>query len=228
MSRTVLFVVTSHSKLGDTDRTTGYFLSEVTHPHQVLVDSGFDVEFVSPQGGTPPMDPKSFDTDDADNKAFLEHDGWRRRFASTRRPSEVSASDYDAIFFAGGHGAMWDLPDDEALADLTRAVYERGGAVGAVCHGPAGLVNVTLSDGGYLVDGKQVASFTNEEEQAVGLTEVVPFLLQSRLEERGGRHSRADKFQAHVVTDGRLVTGQNPASARGVGDALVKVLRARS
>lgn len=227
MSRSVLFVVTSHSQLGDTGRETGYFLSEVTHPHQVLVDAGLDVEFVSPSGGTPPMDPKSFNTDDGDNKAFLEHDGWRRRFASTRRPSQVDSGDYDAIFFAGGHGAMWDFPDNAELAALTRAIYEHGGAVGAVCHGPAGLVNVTLSDGSYLVDGKQVASFTNEEEEAVGLSEVVPFLLQSKLEERGARHSRAEKFQAHVVTDGRLVTGQNPASARGVGEGLLRLVRQR-
>jgi len=173
------------------------------------------------------MDPKSFNTDDGDNKAFLEHDGWRRRFASTRRPSQVDSGDYDAIFFAGGHGAMWDFPDNAELAALTRAIYERGGAVGAVCHGPAGLVNVTLSDGSYLVDGKQVASFTNEEEEAVGLSEVVPFLLQSKLEERGARHNRAEKFQAHVVSDGRLVTGQNPASARGVGEGLLRLVRQR-
>ncbi|HYW92671.1 MAG TPA: type 1 glutamine amidotransferase domain-containing protein [Gammaproteobacteria bacterium] len=225
MSNKILFVVTGHARLGDTGKETGYFLSEVSHPHKTFVDAGLEVTFITPKGGKPPMDPRSYNTDDPDNKEFLENDDWQQRFADMRRPAEVNAAEYDAIFFAGGHGAMWDFPDNPDLAELTRSVYEHGGVVSAVCHGPAALLDVRLADGRLLIEGKEVASFTNEEEQAVGLAEVVPFLLQTRLEERGARHKHADKFQTCVVTDGRLVTGQNPASARDVGEAVVKLLK---
>ncbi|HEU4537166.1 MAG TPA: type 1 glutamine amidotransferase domain-containing protein, partial [Polyangiaceae bacterium] len=140
------------------------------------------------------------------------------------RPDQVDPAAYDAVFYAGGHGTMWDFPDDAALARIAAAVYERGGVVAAVCHGPAGLVNVKLSSGEWLVAGREVAAFTNDEERAVGLAEVVPFLLADRLVERGARHRPAPNFQANVVVSGRLVTGQNPASARGVGDAIVALL----
>lgn len=148
----------------------------------------------------------------------------RNAVEHTLTPARVHADDYAAIFFAGGHGTMWDLPDNMEIAQLAARIYERGGVVGAVCHGPAGLVNVKLSDGAWLVAGKDVAAFTNEEERAVELTEVVPFFLADKLLERGARHSAAQKFTPKVVVSGRLVTGQNPQSALGVGEALVDLL----
>ena len=135
------------------------------------------------------------------------------------------ARGYAAIFFAGGHGTMWDFPDDARLQRLTATIYEKGGVVGAVCHGPAALVNVKLSDGSYLVAGRTVAGFTNEEEEAVGLTKVVPFLLESRMIERGATITKAANFQAHSVADARVVTGQNPASATGVAEKIVGLLK---
>ncbi len=222
----VLFVLTSREQLGDTGRATGYFLSEVTHPARVLSDAGCDIRFTSPRGGQPPVDPGSRDHDDKDNRWFLTDDDWLNRMAGSARPEELEAKEFEGVYFAGGHGTMWDLPKNRALARLTAAIWERGGVVAAVCHGPAGLVNVKLDDNNYLVAGRKMTSFTNEEEAAVELDGVVPFLLESRLRERGANFSKADPFQEHVVTDGRLVTGQNPASARGGGKAMVKLLEA--
>jgi putative intracellular protease/amidase len=143
----------------------------------------------------------------------------------TPRFADLDPAGYDAVLFAGGHGAMWDFPSDPGLAAFTRELYERGGVVAAVCHGPAALAGLTLSDGSPLVAGKRIAAFTDSEESAAGLTEVVPFLLQSRLEELGAKHTGAPDWQPHVVTDGRLVTGQNPASSAGVAEAVVAVLK---
>ncbi|MFJ4963561.1 type 1 glutamine amidotransferase domain-containing protein [Streptomyces sp. NPDC088729] len=221
-TRKVLLALTSHDRLGDTGRPTGFYLSEAAHPWKELTDAGFEVDLVSVLGGRPPMD--GADLSDPVQKAFLDDPDIARKLASTPRPQDVDPADYDAILYVGGHGTMWDFPGATGLTRIARAVYEAGGAVAAVCHGPAGLVELTLSDGSYLVDGKNVAAFTNTEEAAAGLTDIVPFLLQSTLEERGARHTGAADFQAHVVVDGRLVTGQNPASATGVGKALVTVL----
>ena len=138
--------------------------------------------------------------------------------------TDVEAADYDAIYFAGGHGTMWDLPDNDALKRLTADIYEAGGVVSAVCHGPAALVNVTLSDGSHLVDGKELAAFTNDEEAAVELTEAMPFLLETKLRERGARFKAAPNFESNVVVSERLVTGQNPASATGVAEAIVELV----
>lgn len=220
----ILFVLTSCETLGDTGRSTGYFLSEVTHPARRLDEAGVAIEFTSPAGGQPPVDPGSRDRDDEDNRWFLTGDKWLAAVARTTPPENLDADDYAGVFFAGGHGTMWDFPGNEALATLTAGVWENGGVVAAVCHGPAGLVDVRLSNGDWLVSGREVTAFTNEEESAVELDGVVPFLLESRLRERGARFSKAEPFQQHVVTDGRLVTGQNPASARGVGEAIVNLL----
>ena len=147
------------------------------------------------------------------------------KIRNTPRPGDIAAADYDAVFFAGGHGTMWDFPDDTALAQIAADVYEAGGVVGAVCHGPAGLVNVKLSDGSYLVGGKTVSTFTNDEEVAVGLVDVVPFLLENRLTERGAKVTTAPNFAAHHEVSERLVTGQNPSSATGVAERMVAHLR---
>jgi putative intracellular protease/amidase len=219
----VLIVLTSHAVLGDTGKETGFYLPEVTHPYEAFAQAGFSVDFVSPKGGKAPM--VGVDLTDPLNKAFLEDPAKVAQVERTLSPAQIDPSQYAAIFYAGGHGTMWDFPEDKALAQIAAAIYEQGGVVGAVCHGPAGLVNIQLSTGDYLVAGKQVSAFTNQEEAAVGLAEVVPFLLADKLTERGATHTRADNFQAHVVVSERLVTGQNPTSAAGVGQAMVDLLQ---
>jgi putative intracellular protease/amidase len=164
------------------------------------------------------------DLDDPVNAAFWNDPALRRATETTLSPVQVDPDAYAAIFYAGGHATMWDLPNDARLAAIAARIHERGGVVAAVCHGPAGLVNVTLSDGRHLVDGQDVAAFTNDEERAVGLHDTVPFLLADALTQRGARHLAAPDFQAQVVVCGRLVTGQNPASARGVAEAMLPLL----
>ncbi|MCL9761687.1 type 1 glutamine amidotransferase domain-containing protein [Frankia sp. AiPa1] len=217
----VLIALTSHSELGDTGRTTGFYAGEAAEPWAVFTAAGITVDVVSVAGGRPPVDGR--DEADADQNAFFA----AVELAATPKPSEVKAADYDAIFFAGGHGTMWDFPDDADLSHLAADVYERGGVVAAVCHGPAALVNLRLSDGSHLVDGRRVAAFTNAEEQATGLAGVVPFLLADALSARGAVHVPAPEFTAQVIVDGRLVTGQNPASARGVAEQVVALLAGR-
>ena len=176
------------------------------------------------KGGKPPIDKDSLDFNDAINKKFWEDASFQDKLANTLKLDDVNPADFDAIFFAGGHGVMWDFADSAAIDKVTREIYERGGVVSAVCHGPAALVNVKLSDGSYLVAGKNLTAFTNGEEEAVQATDIVPFLLESKLKEHGAIHHAAANWSNHVIEDGRLVTGQNPASAAGVGDAVVKLL----
>jgi len=184
----------------------------------VFREAGFEVHVASVAGGKPPVDGRD-ETNEIQQQFFAEADLER-----TRTAAEFDAADYDAIFYAGGHGAMWDFPGDKALAELGAAIYEHGGVVAAVCHGPSALVELKLSDGSYLVDGKNVAGFTNAEEAAVGLTDVVPFLLADQLTARGALHHPAADFTEQVVTDGRLVTGQNPASAQLAATEVAKLL----
>lgn len=218
----ILFVVTSHSKKGNTGEPTGYYLSEVSHPWQVLHEAGYEIDFVSPLGGKAPVD--GLDLKDPVNKSFWENKKYRNKIENTLKPAQVKPENYVAVHYAGGHGTMWDFPDNTELAEITTEIYENGGVVSAVCHGPAGLVNVKLTDGKYLVEGKKINSFTNEEESAVKLDKVVPFLLESKLLERGAKFEKSEPFQAHVVVDQRVVTGQNPASAKGVGEAVLREL----
>jgi len=218
--RRVLIVLTSHDRKGN--EPSGFFLSEATHPYKVFTEAGYAVEFVSPKGGKAPVD--GFDLSDEVNARFWNDAKNRSAVENTLRPSQVRARDYNALFFAGGHAAMWDLPDNREIAHLTQAIYEAGGVVGAVCHGPAGLLNVKLSDGSYLVAGKEVSAFTNDEEKAVNLDRVVPFFLADQLVERGARHRGAPNFEPQVIVSERLVTGQNPASATGVAREMVKLL----
>lgn len=220
-TRRILMVVTSHDKLGDTGKKTGFYLSEVTHPHKVFIDAGFAVDFVSPQGGAAPM--TAVNLKDPLNKAFLDDAELMKKIQTTMKPSQVDVKKYDAVFYAGGHGTMWDFPDNSELAAIASKIYERGGVVGGVCHGPTGLINVKLSNGRYLVDGKTVSAFTNEEE--ANFIKIVPFLLETKLIERGAKITKAPKFEAHVVTSERLVTGQNPASAKGVAESMVQLLK---
>lgn len=222
MKKKILFVVTSHDTKGATGEKTGYYLGEVSHPWEVLTEAGYEIDFVSPKGGNPPVD--GFDLSDAVNKKFWEDAGYHRKITNSMRPSEVKPDDYAAIFYAGGHGAMWDLPLNNELKKIAAAIYEQNGIVAGVCHGPAGIVNIRLSDGSYLVQGKKVNGFTNEEEELVKLTNIVPFLLEDQLKEKGGIYEKSAPWQTHVTTDQRLITGQNPQSAKGVGEAILKAL----
>lgn len=223
MNKRILIAMTSHPTKGATGEKTGAYLPEIAHPHAVFTQAGFEVDFASVRGGEVPLD--GLDQKDAVSTAFLSDTAVMGRLHTSVPSASVDASKYDVIFFAGGHGAMWDLPDDAAFAKVTAAVYEDGGIVGAVCHGPAALVNVRLSSGAFLVAGKELSTFTNEEERAVKLDTVVPFLLEDRLAERGARILKAANWQEKVVVSERLVTGQNPASAAAVAKAIVELLK---
>jgi putative intracellular protease/amidase len=218
----ILFVLTSHAALGFTGKPTGFYLGEVTHPLAVFDKAKLRVEFASIQGGEPPVD--GVNLDDPVNARFWNDAGFRNAIRTTVRLEDVYPKGYGAVYFAGGHGAMWDFPESEAVQRVIRTVHEAGGVVGAVCHGPAALVNAKLSDGRYLVADKRVSSFTDDEEREMQLDAVVPFLLASRLGERGAEHQPAPNWAKQVVVDGRLVTGQNPASAAGVAEAIRDLL----
>jgi putative intracellular protease/amidase len=214
----VLFALTSHDRLGDTGRSTGFYVPEVAHPTEVFTKAGWDVAFVSVKGGEAPRDGvKDGDTVSA---AFL--DTYAEELRNTPTADRLDPADYDAIYFAGGHGTMWDFPAATDLAGLASAIYRRGGVVAAVCHGPAGLLPITLDDGTPIVEGKEVSAFTNEEEDAVGLSDVVPFALETALIEKGAKITKTGNFAAHAVADSRLVTGQNPASAAKVAELAIR------
>lgn len=218
MTTRALIALTSHGKLGDTGRETGFYVGEAAEPWEVFRAAGYQVDLVSVAGGRPPTD--GLVADDRTQQEFLA----AVDLDHTPSAADVDPAGYDVILFAGGHGTMWDFPDNEHLAHLARSIHENGGVVGAVCHGPAALVNLKLSDGSHLIAGKRVAGFTNDEEIAVGLEDAVPFLLADRLVAAGAEHVPAANFTEHVVTDGRLVTGQNPQSARRTAEAVVKLL----
>ena len=222
-SNKILFVVTSHGELGNTGKSTGYYLSEVTHPWNVLNSTGYEIDFVSPKGGKAPVD--DFDLSDSINSKFWKNDVYRKKIQNTMKPTEVNPSEYVAIHYAGGHGTMWDFAGNEQIASIASQIYENKGVVSAVCHGPAGLVNVKLSNGNYLVKNKKVSAFTNEEEKAVELDSVVPFLLENKLKERGAHFEQSGLWQKQVSVDQRLVTGQNPQSAAAVGQATLEKLK---
>ena len=217
----ILIALTSHDQLGETGRQTGFYVPEAAHPYRVFTEAGYTVDFASVQGGEPPRD--GVKPDDTAVAGFLRELG--PRLAATATADQLDPAEYDAILYAGGHGAMWDFPDCQELGKFAAEIYQNGGIVAAVCHGPAGLVNLRLADGEYLVSGKQITSFTNEEETAVGLMDAVPFALETRLIERGGHFTKAPNFTEYAVADQRLVTGQNPASATKVAELVTTELR---
>lgn len=223
MDKKILFAVTSNGKKGDTGESTGYYLSEVAHPWNVLHRAGYAIDFISPKGGKPPVE--AVDLDDPLNAAFWNDEAGRGRVERSRRPDEIDSDDYAALFFAGGHGTMWDFPGNPELAKLILAFHEEDKVIAAVCHGPSALADVKLENGRYLVEGKRINAFTDDEERAVGMDKIVPFLLESRLIERGARFEKSGLWQPHVAVDGRLITGQNPQSATGVGEAMLRLLR---
>ncbi|PKN87716.1 MAG: type 1 glutamine amidotransferase domain-containing protein [Deltaproteobacteria bacterium HGW-Deltaproteobacteria-1] len=223
----ILIVLTSHDQLGNTGKKTGFWLEEFAAPYYTLKDAGAAITLASPKGGQPPLDPKSDLPENLTEltKRFRADKTAQAELANTKKLSEVSADDFDAVFYPGGHGPMWDMPDNEASIALIEAFVKVGKPVGAVCHAPAALVNVRGKDGEYLVKGKRVTGFTNAEEEAVGLTSVVPFLLENRLKERGGVYSKGADWAPNVQVDGKLVTGQNPASSGPAAEALLKLMR---
>jgi putative intracellular protease/amidase len=223
----VLIVLTSHDQLGNTGKKTGFWLEEFAAPYYVLKDAGVAITLASPKGGQPPLDPKS---DLPENQTrlterFRTDTAAQAELASTKKLVDVSADDFDAVFYPGGHGPMWDMSENATSIALIEAFVKAGKPVAAVCHAPVALVNVRGKDGEYLVKGKRVTGFTNEEEEAVNLTAVVPFLLEDRLKERGGVYSKAANWIPYVQVDGKLVTGQNPASSGPGAEALLKLLR---
>lgn len=222
----ILMVLTSHDQLGDTGKKTGFWLEEFAAPYYALKDAGADIVVASPKGGQPPLDPKSDEPDaqSEDTERFKADEDAQKVLANTVTLDSVSAADFDAVFYPGGHGPLWDLAEDRTSINLIEAFAKADKPVAAVCHAPGVLRSVKGADGQPLVKGRKVAGFTNSEEEAVGLTDVVPFLVEDMLKANGGDYSKGADWGSYVVTDGKLVTGQNPASSREAAEALLKLL----
>ncbi len=214
--------------MGESGKPTGYWLGEVTHFHEPLAEQGFEIDVVSPKGGKAPVDPKSLSSRDKVSAAFQADRSLGHKLDETMTPEQVDADAYEAIYYAGGHGAMWDLADNEALAGLAAHMHESGKPVAAVCHGSAALLNI-VSGGRNLIEGRRVSGFANVEERLIRLAKVVPFLLEDELRARGGEFRKARlPFVPHVVSDARIISGQNPQSARAVGETLAQTLSRRA
>ena len=222
----ILMVLTSHDRLGDTGKKTGFWLEEFAAPYYVFKDAGAEIVLASPKGGEPPLDPKS-DEPDAQTDAtrrFRADAAATTALDSTHVLADIADDDFDAIFYPGGHGPLWDLANDADSIRLIESNYAAGTPLGFVCHAPGVLSKTRTAAGAPLVQGKQVAGFTNSEEAASGLTDIVPFLVEDMLKANGGDYSKADDWATHVVVDGNLVTGQNPASSEAAAKTLLSVL----
>jgi putative intracellular protease/amidase len=222
----ILMVLTSHDRLGNTGKKTGFWLEEFAAPFYVFKNAGAKITLASPKGGQPPLDPKS-DEPDAQTEATIRFRNDKRAqtaLATTVKLSSISAGDYDAVFYPGGHGPLWDLAEDRDSIALIETMAAAGKTVGAVCHAPGVFRHTKARDGSPLVRGKSVTGFTNTEEAAVGLTKVVPFLVEDVLKQNGGIYAKVADWQPYVVTDGRLITGQNPASSEAAANAVVAQL----
>ncbi|ROM89549.1 type 1 glutamine amidotransferase domain-containing protein [Pseudomonas brassicacearum] len=221
----ILMVLTSHDQLGNTGEKTGFWLEEFAAPYYVFKDAGATLTLASPKGGQPPLDPKS-DAPDSQTEAtrrFRNDPVAQKALANTLKLTQIKAGDYDAVFYPGGHGPLWDLAEDRDSINLIETLYAAGKPVAAVCHAPA-VFRHTQVQGQPLVKGKAVTGFTNTEEAAVGLTDVVPFLVEDMLKHNGGRYSKKDDWQSYTVTDGNLITGQNPASSEAAATATLQRL----
>ncbi|GAB3309742.1 type 1 glutamine amidotransferase domain-containing protein [Hymenobacter humi] len=222
----ILMVLTSHDQLGNTGKKTGFWLEEFAAPYYVFKDAGATLTLASPQGGQPPLDPKS-DDPSAQTEAterFKKDPEAQRALANTVLLASVSAQQFDAVFYPGGHGPLWDLAEDRKSIELIETMYAAGKPVALVCHAPGALRHTKGADGTPLVRGKKVAGFTNTEEEAVQLTNVVPFLVEDMLKENGGTYSKGADWQPYVLRDGHLITGQNPASSEPAAKELLKLL----
>lgn len=222
----ILFVLTSHDQLGNTGEKTGFWIEEFATPYYALTDKGFEITIASPRGGQPPIDPKSNLPDYAtpSTKRFNEDKATQKKLRESLSLKDVKQEDYDAVFYPGGHGPLWDLSQDKNSIKLIETFYANNKPVSFVCHAPAALKNVKDKTGAPLVKGKQVTGFTNAEESAVALTDVVPFLVENMLKENGGVYSSASNWSPYAVQDGMLITGQNPASSELVAEKLAATL----
>jgi putative intracellular protease/amidase len=223
----VLIVLTSHSELGDTGKKTGFWVEEFSAPYYEMADAGAKITLASPKGGQPPIDPKS-EEDGAQTKSthrFDRDEALKQKLAHTLKLSDVKADDYDAVFYPGGHGPLWDLVTDASSIALLAAFQQQGKPMALVCHAPCALLNVKLPNGDPLIKGKNVTGFSDTEEDAVKLTNVVPFLLEDELKKAGGHYSKGPDWSAYVQTDGLLITGQNPASSAEAAKALLTFLK---
>src|SRR5690606_4972560 len=223
----ILIVLTSHDTLGDTGKKTGFWLEELAAPYYAFIDAGAEVTLVSPQGGQPPLDPKSSEPDaqTATTQRFEADEVAMQALANTQKLSTVSIDDFDAVFYPGGHGPLWDLAEDQNSISLIERTLQANKPVALVCHAPGVLRHVEDAEGRAIVEGKTVTGFSNSEEDAVGLTDIVPFLVEDMLKEKGGQYSKAEDWQVYVQEDGLLITGQNPASSAATAEALLKRLK---
>ena len=223
----ILIVLTSHSELGDTGKKTGFWVEEFAAPYYELADAGAEIALVSPKGGQPPIDPKS-EEPEAQTKftqRFDQDEPLKQKLAHTLKLKEVKASDYDAVFYPGGHGPMWDLVQDTNSIALIEAFQQQGKPMALVCHAPCALLKVKLPNGDLLIKGKKVTGFSDTEEAQVKLSNVVPFLLEDELKKAGAHYSKGPNWGVYVQTDGLLITGQNPSSSTAAATALLKLLR---
>ncbi|PQA97358.1 Putative intracellular protease/amidase [Chryseobacterium piscicola] len=225
MSKKVLFVLTSHDELGNTGLKTGFWTEELAAPYYTLADKGVEITLASPKGGLPPIDPKSEDpASQTDATRRMDSDDvLKDKLQNTHKLSEVKSEDFDAVFYPGGHGPLWDLAEDKVSQQLIVDFYTTGKPVGFVCHAPGVLKDVKINDE-YLVSGKNVTGFTNTEEEAVQLTDVVPFLVEDMLKKNGGVYSKIEDWNPYAIVDGNLITGQNPASSEKVAEELLQLL----
>mmetsp|Transcript_12371 Transcript_12371/g.20078 ORF Transcript_12371/g.20078 Transcript_12371/m.20078 type:complete len:228 (-) Transcript_12371:50-733(-) len=221
----ILLALTSNDKLGEHNEQTGWYLPELAHPYHVWHGVA-EMVFASPKGGVAPLDKDSIEASKEDpvcTKLMAEEE-FKQSYSNTKRFSELNAKDFDAVFVVGGFGTMWDLPDDKDLQRLIRDVYEKGGVVSAVCHGPCAFTEVKMSDGSFLVNGRRLTAFTDDEERAVQRFEKVPFTIEQRFMERGAVYTKRAPWSSHVEVDGRIITGQNPQSATGCAAAVFAAL----
>lgn len=225
--KNILFVLTSNDSLGSTGHKTGFWIEEFASPYYLLTDEGYNVTLASPKGGQPPIDPNSAaeNAATASTNRFDKDEATKKKLANTLKLEDVNQNDFDAVFYPGGHGVLWDLVEDKKSISLIESFYNEGKPVAFVCHAPAVLKNVKGKDGKPLVNNKKVTGFTNEEEAAVQLTEIVPFLLEEMLKNSGGIYSKIGDWQPYAVEDGLLITGQNPASSEKVAELLAKKLQ---
>lgn len=226
-TRKVLFVITSHDQLGNTGQSTGLWLEEFAAPYYTFKEAGFDITLASPKGGQPPIDPKSEDKDFQTNatQRFNDDPATQKAFMNTLKLTDMRADDYDAVFFPGGHGPLWDLATHPASIALIEKFWSQNKPISAVCHASIVFMSTKDADGVYLVKDRDITGFTNSEEKAVGLTEVVPLLVEDTLAERGANFSSTDDFSPFAIKDGNLITGQNPASSNRVAELVIETLK---
>lgn len=220
----ILIVLTSHDQLGDTGHKTGFWLEEFATPYYIFKDANADITLASPKGGKPPLDPKSDEPDfqTESTERFKSDTAAQQELENTQKLSEISADNFDAVFYSGGHGPLWDLTEDRNSIALIETMYTSGKPVAAVCHAPAVLRHTKAQDGSPLIKGKSVTGFSNTEEDAVQLSDIVPFMLEDELKSNGANYSKADDWNPYAVIDGNLITGQNPASSAAVAKAMLE------